>query len=159
MSRSISLGITLAVLWLLLSGDFEKPVILAMGAVSVVLVVLISHRMDVVDHEGHPVQLSRRGLLYGPWLPKEIAKSSIDVSPVILQRRMPIHPSVFTVRGRQRTELGRVVFANSITLTPGTVTLALDGDRLTVHGLTTAAASGWDDSEMNNRVAALERAA
>jgi multicomponent Na+:H+ antiporter subunit E len=149
----------LAGLWLLLSGYFEKPLILAMGAVSVVLVVLISHRMDVVDHEGHPVHLSLRGALYWPWLLKEIVKSSIDVSRVILQRRMHIHPSVFTVRGRQRTELGLVIFANSITLTPGTATIALDGDRLTVHALTTAAATGWDDSEMNTRVAALERAA
>lgn len=158
MSRSISLGIILAGLWLLLSGYFHEPVLLAMGAVSVLFVVAISHRMDVVDHEGHPIHLGFRALLYWPWLLKEIIKSSIDVSKVILRHRMPIHPSVFTVRGMQRTELGLVVFANSITLTPGTVTIALDGDQLTVHALTTDAASGWEESEMNKRVAALERA-
>jgi multicomponent Na+:H+ antiporter subunit E len=156
LSRPISLGIFLAVLWLLLSGYFEKPVILAMGAVSVLFVVLISLRMGVVDREGHPVHLSVRGFLYWPWLLKEIVKSSIDVSKVILQRRMPIHPSIFVVRGTQRSDLGLVIFANSITLTPGTVTIALDGDLLTVHALTTAAASGWEESETNRRVAALE---
>lgn len=159
MPRALSLGIVLAVLWLLLSGYFDEPILLAMGAASVVFVVLISRHMEVVDREGHPVHLSLRGLAYWPWLLKEIVVSSIDVSRVILQRRMPVHPSLFTVRGLQRSDLGLVVFANSITLTPGTVTVALEGDLLTVHALTRAAASGWDDSEMNKRVAALERAA
>lgn len=158
MSRSISLGVFLAILWLLLSGYFDKPIILAMGVASVVFVVLISRRMDVADHEGHPVHLSIRTLLYWPWLLKEIVISSIDVSKVILQRRMPINTSIFTVRGRQKTDLGLVIFANSITLTPGTVTLELDGDLLSVHALTTAAASGWEESEMNKRVTAVERA-
>ncbi len=158
MTRAISLGMFLAILWLLLSGYFDKPILLAMGAASVVFVVLIAHRMDVVDHEGHPVHLSARGLRYWPWLLKEIIRSSIDVSWVILHRNMPIHPSIFTVRAGQKTELGRVIFANSITLTPGTVTVGLDGDLLTVHALTMASASGWDESEMNKRVTALERA-
>lgn len=157
--RSISLGIALAILWLLLSGYFHEPILLAMGAASVLFVVLISHRMDIVDQEGHPIHLSIRGLLYWPWLLKEIIKSSIDVSKVILQRRMPIQPSVFTVRGTQKSELGLVIFANSITLTPGTVTVALDGHLLSVHALTAAAASGWEESEMDKRVTALERAA
>lgn len=157
MSRAISLGLTLAVLWLLLSGYFEQPILLAMGAASVLFVVLISRRMDIVDREGHPVHLGARALLYWPWLLKEIAKSSIDVSKIILHPRMPIRPSLLTVRATQRTELGRVIYANSITLTPGTVTVALDGEQLTVHALTAEAASGWEESEMDKRVTALER--
>lgn len=158
MPRSISLGLTLAVLWLLLSGYFDEPVLLAMGAVSVLFVVLISRRMDVVDHEGHPVHLGVRVLLYWPWLLKEIFISSIDVSRVILKRNMPIHPSLFTVRARQDSTVGKVIFANSITLTPGTVTIAVDDEILTIHALTVGAASGWEESEMNRRVAALEPA-
>ncbi len=157
LSRSFSLVVVLAVLWLLLSGYFDEPILLAMGAVSVVLVVLIARRMGVLDREGHPIHLSVRGLAYWPWLLKEIVKSSIDVARVILQRRMPIQPNVITVRGTQRTELGLVIFANSITLTPGTVTIALESDKLTVHCLTSAAASGWEESEMNRRVTDLER--
>lgn len=158
MPRSISLGIVLSVLWLLLSGYFEKPILLGMGAVSVLFVVFISHRMDVVDKEGHPIHVGLRGLLYWPWLLKEIAKSTIDVSRVILRRRMPIHPSVITVRGSQHSELGLVIYANSITLTPGTVSIAIDGNQLTVHALTAAAATGWEENEMDRRVTALERA-
>ena len=158
MTRTISLGAFLAVLWLLLSGYFDKSLLLAMGAASVLLVVLIARRMDVVDHEGHPVHLSARSLLYWPWLLKEIVKSSIQVSAAILHRNMPIRPSIFTVRASQKTELGRVIFANSITLTPGTVTIGLEDDMLTVHALTAASASGWEESEMNKRVTAFERA-
>ncbi|MCU0837151.1 MAG: Na+/H+ antiporter subunit E [Rhodospirillales bacterium] len=158
MTRAVSLGLAMAALWLLLSGYFDKPLLLAMGAVSVVLVVLLSRHMDVVDHEGHPVHLSLKVLAYWPWLLKEIVVSSIDVAKVILAPSLPIAPAVFTVRGRQRTELGRVIFANSITLTPGTVTIALDGEELTVYALTAQAASGWEDSEMNRRVAAIEAA-
>lgn len=158
MTRPISLGITLAILWLLLSGYFDEPILLAMGVASVVFVVFISHRMDVVDHEGHPIHLSLRALLYWPWLLKEIFKSAIDVSKVIVRRRMPIHPAVLTVRGSQRTDLGLVVYADSITLTPGTVTIAIDGNLLTVHVLTAEAATGWEDSEMDRRVTAMEGA-
>lgn len=158
MPRSLSLAIALAVLWLLLSGYFDQPILLAMGAVSVLIVVLISRRMDLVDHEGHPVHLGIGVLLYWPWLLKEIIVSSIDVSRVILQRKMPIRPSVFTVRASQRSTVGRVIFANSITLTPGTLTIAVDDDLLTIHALTAGAASGWEESEMNRRVAALEPA-
>lgn len=158
MTRPISLGITLAILWLLLSGYFDEPILLAMGVASVVFVVFISHRMDVVDHEGHPIHLSLRALLYWPWLLKEIFKSAIDVSKVIVRRSMPIHPAVLTVRGSQRTELGLVVYADSITLTPGTVTIAIDGNLLTVHVLTAEAATGWEDSEMDRRVTAMEGA-
>lgn len=156
MARAISLGISLAALWLLLSGYFDKPLLLTLGAISVVLVVLISRRMHVLDPEGHPVHLTWQTLVYWPWLLKEIVKSAIDVSKVVLSPRMPIEPSLFTVRARQNTDLGRVIFANSITLTPGTVTVALDDDVLTVHALTRAAAAGWEESEMNQRVARVE---
>jgi multicomponent Na+:H+ antiporter subunit E len=158
LARSISLGVVLSALWLVLSGYFDKPNILAMGAVSVVLVVLISRRMGMVDHEGHPVHLSGRALRYWPWLLKEIIKSALQVSKIILSPRMPIHPTTFDVRGMQKTELGLVIFANSITLTPGTVTIALSNNVLTLHALTTEAANGWEESEMNRRVFALERA-
>jgi multicomponent Na+:H+ antiporter subunit E len=156
--RAISLGVSLAILWLLLSGYFDEPLLLVLGAISVFLVVIICRRMGVVDPEGHPVQLALRTAVYWPWLFKEIVISALSVSKVILSWRMPIEPSVLTVRARQQTDLGRVIFANSITLTPGTVTIALRDDLLTVHALTRAAAAGWEESEMNRRVARVERA-
>lgn len=156
MPHIFSLIGVLSALWLLLSGHFHEPLLLALGAISVAFVVFIAHRMDVVDHEGHPIQLSHRAVRYFPWLLWEIVKANIDVAKVILRRRMPLSPRVFPTQGMQRSELGLTIYANSITLTPGTVTIAVDGERLSVHALTAAAAAGVETDEMNRRVAGLE---
>ncbi len=123
---------------------------------SVVSVVWIAQRMDVIDHEGHPIHLTMRAFLYWPWLIVEIIKANIDVARVILRRKMPINPSLIEVKSTQETELGQVVYANSITLTPGTVTVAIDKDIMTVHALTGGAAEDLQSGEMDRRVTTLE---
>lgn len=148
-----SLVVSLSLLWLLLSGYFADPLLLGLGAASVVAVVLIARRAGIVDAEGHPVQLAARGFLYWPWLIKEIVVANIDVAKAICRSTMAIEPRVFKVRASQKDELGRVIYANSITLTPGTVTIALEGDELTVHALTRGAAEGLESGEMDRRVA------
>jgi multicomponent Na+:H+ antiporter subunit E len=154
--HTVSLVLTLSVLWLLLSGHFSDPLLMVLGLASVILVVVIVRRMDVLDHEGHPVHLGPRALLYWPWLLKEIVLANIDVGKAILGWRVPVAPTVFQVRASQRSELGRVIYANSITLTPGTVTIAVDDDRLTVHALTPGAVEGLEGGEMDRRVSRIE---
>ncbi len=151
----IGLGITLAVLWLLLSGHFE-PLLLFFGLVSVLLVVFISLRMSVIDHEGFPVHLSGRLLSYIPWLTKEIAKSNWDVAKIVLDPSLPISPSMRSFRVIPRTDLGRVIYANSITLTPGTITTGIIDDTFEIHALTTAAWDGTEEGEMGRKVSRLE---
>ncbi len=158
MQRTVTLSGVLFVVWLLLSGYFE-PLMLGLGVASVAAVVYIAHRMEVVDHEGHPVHLTWRALAYWPWLLWEIVKANIDIAWVILRPRMPIQPNVFTVPGSQRSELGNVIYANSITLTPGTVTIALEDGKLTVHALTRDSAAGIESGDMDRRVSAMEGAA
>ena len=150
------LAIFLALLWLLLSGHFTEPLILAFGVASVASVVFITYRKQALDQEGHPAHLLLRALTYWPWLLKEIVVANIDVAKAILASPMRISPTVFTVRGSQKSELGRVVYANSITLTPGTVTIDLEGEELTVHALTKAGLEGVESGEMDRRVARLE---
>jgi multicomponent Na+:H+ antiporter subunit E len=153
--HALSLGLVLYCLWLLLSGYFQA-LLLSLGGVSVIAIVWIAHRMDVIDHEGHPIHLTVRAFLYWPWLIAEIVKSNIDVAKVIIQRKMPISPSVIEVKATQGTELGQVIFANSITLTPGTVTIAIDRDIVSVHALTRGAAEGLQTGDMDRRVTAME---
>jgi len=155
MLHAISLGLVLSALWLLLSGFFQT-LLLSLGLASVVCVVWIAHRMDVIDHEGHPIHLTFRALWYWPWLMLEILKSNFHVAGVILRRKMPINPSLFDVKATQETELGQVIYANSITLTPGTVTVAINKDIMTIHALTTDAATGLQSGEMDRRVTAME---
>ena len=155
MLHALSLGLVLFCLWLLLSGFFVT-LLLSLGVVSVALVVWIAHRMDVIDHEGHPIHLTLRALFYWPWLIREIVKANIDVARVIVRRRMPINPSVIKVKATQETELGQVIYANSITLTPGTVTIDIDKDIMIVHALTRNAAEDLESGDMDRRVTALE---
>jgi multicomponent Na+:H+ antiporter subunit E len=154
--HAVSLAFALAVLWLLLSGYWAEPLLLGLGLASVILVVVIVHRMDVLDHEAHPIHLSPRLALYWGWLIKEIVLANIDVAKAILGFRVPVAPTVFKVHASQRTEIGRVIYANSITLTPGTVTIATDDEQLTIHALTPGAVEGLEGGAMDRRVSSIE---
>ena len=158
MLHALSLGGVLGLLWLLLSGIFEGW-LLTLGFCSLVVVVIFANRMDVIDREGHPIHISWRALLYWPWLAREIVNANIDVAKVILSPELPITPKVLRINATQVTELGHVFYANSITLTPGTVTLSLENGAMGVHSLTKAAEEGLLSGEMDRRVHAVEGAA
>ena len=158
MLHALSLGGVLGLLWLLLSGIFEGW-LLALGLCSLVVVVIFANRMDVIDREGHPIHISWRALLYWPWLAREIVNANIDVARVILSPELSITPKVLRINATQVTELGHVFYANSITLTPGTVTLSLENGAMSVHSLTKSAEEGLLSGDMDRRVHAVEGAA
>ena len=154
--HAISLGLLLAVIWLLLSGHYTL-LLISFGVLSVALVVLLALRMDVVDHEGHPLHLNSQALvIYWCWLLKEIFVSNIYVCRLILSPAMPISPTVIALRSSQSSDLARVIFANSITLTPGTVTIDIDGDITEVHAITEETATSLLQGSMDRKVTALE---
>jgi multicomponent Na+:H+ antiporter subunit E len=153
--RAFSLGLVLIILWLLLSGH-TTPLLLGLGLASVLAVVLIAWRMDLIDPEGHPIHLVWRAIPYWAWLLVEIFKANIDVARAIVRPRMPIRPTVLRLKAGQKSDLGRVIYANSITLTPGTVTLAVEGETIEVHALTPGAAEGLLNGDMNRRAMIME---
>jgi len=154
--HAISLGFLLAILWLLLSGHYTL-LLISFGLLSVILVVLLALRMDVVDHEGVPLHLNPKALvIYWCWLLKEIFVSNIYVCRLILNPAMPISPTVIALRSSQSSDLARVIFANSITLTPGTVTIDIDGDITEVHAITEETATSLLQGSMDSKVTALE---
>ncbi len=155
MAHTVSLGLILMVLWLLLSGRPEG-LLIGLGLASTVLVVMVARRMGMVDHEGHPIHLTPGTLKYWPWLAWEIIKANIAVAKVIIQKDMPIEPTCLCIKGTQKNELGHVVYANSITLTPGTVTTQLEGSLLTIHALTIDAAESLAAGQMDRRVTEME---
>ena len=156
MRHLLSLGAALAVLWILLSGYFE-PLLLGLGAFSVALVLYITHRMDIADHEGHPIHLTWQALFYWPWLLWKIVKANLDIARVILTPKMPLGMALFTVKASQKTELGHTIYANSITLTPGTVTVAVDDEIFTIHALTEASRKDLEIGDMDRRCSAVEK--
>ena len=144
--------------WLLWSGhySFDHMLVLGLGVVSCVFVVYMANRMDIVDEEGHPIHLLFQLLLYIPWLLWAIVKANIDVAKRVLNPSLPISPCMVRIKATQKTDLTRVIFANSITLTPGTVSGELVGDDILVHALTREAAEDVQSGDMDRRVTSLE---
>lgn len=154
--RTLILLLNVAALWLVLSG-YLKLLLLGLGLASVALVIAIAERMNVVDHEGHPYHLhGLRVLKYWAWLLIEIAKANLDVARRIIAPSLRISPTLLRIPTSQSTELGLVIYANSITLTPGTVSIDLDGPYIEVHALSQEAAEGLKTGEMDRRVTELE---
>lgn len=153
-----ALAIGTAVVWWLLSG-YLLPLILAFGVFSVALSVWIAHRMDLIDHEGTPVHLTWRLALYIPWLAREIAKANWDVAKRVVNPALPISPTMFTTKASQSSDLGQVIYANSITLTPGTVSMDLDHRSILVHALSREGADDIESGGMDRRVSEIEQSA
>lgn len=142
-------------LWLLASGHYT-PLLIGFGVASSAAVVVLASRMGIVDREGMPVHLLGRALLYVPWITFEVFKANIDVARRILSPGMNISPRLIEVPTSQKTDLGRVLYANSITLTPGTVSIQVYGNHITVHAIAEEVADGLNGGEMDRRVTRLE---
>lgn len=156
-ARPVALGglfLCLAIAWLLWSGLY-KPHIIALGAISCGLCTYLATRMGFFRR--NPIlALLPRLPFYWLWLLKEIVKSSFEVARVVLSPKLDCSPTVINIEAAPKTEMGQVILGNSITLTPGTVTLDIHKGRLVVHALTRAGAEALKEGEMNCRVAALE---
>jgi len=148
--------LTLAIFWLLNSGH-NTPLILLLGLASISLVLAIVHRMDVVDHESQPIDLTRNFLSYHLWLIKEVIKANIIVVKHIWLGNKSISPTLRRIKTSQKTDMGKVIYANSITLTPGTVTIDLSDDEVLVHALLKKDIESLLAGEMDRRVSLLER--
>lgn len=140
---------------MLLSGHYE-PLVLTLGLASCIVVVAITRRMDLVDHEGHPIHLTRRAIGFWPWLAWEIIKANIDVARRVLGPRIRISPTMVRLTASQKTSVGLVTYANSITLTPGTISVDVDPGEILVHALSREAAKDLEDGTMDRRVSEFE---
>ncbi len=154
--RPASLVAFLFLFWLALSGHYV-PFLVGAGLASAAVCALAAKRMRVLDAEGHPVHLLPGAVTYVPWLLWEIAKSAWAVAKVILNPSLPVSATMTKVAASQKTPLGVVAYANSITLTPGTITTGVDGHVLTVHALVREGALDLEGGGMDARVGRFER--
>ena len=143
--------------WLLLSGH-TNPLLLSLGLLSVAAVVACASRLEVLDDESVPVHLLPGLIRYVPWLIGQVIRSNLDVARRIVSPKLPIHPSVIKVDATHHTEVGRVTYANSITLTPGTISLDVSAETIEVHALTEDAANDLMSGEMARQVQRAEGA-
>ena len=93
-----------------------------------------------------------RKLYYILWLTKEIAKSSFNVTKLIWSRDLRISPVMDWVKTKQTTDIGKTIYANSITLTPGTIAVYVEDKRLLVHSLEEAGLKDLENGEMDGRI-------
>lgn len=151
MGHILSLAILLFAFWLGLSGHFN-PLLIGLGAASSILAVYLAHRMDIFDHEIYPALVTPRLLRYWIYLMREIVMANVDVIRRILRPGRSISPQLVKLPLTQKSSLARVIYANSITLTPGTVTLRQEGDSLLVHALSREAAADLASGRMADKV-------
>ena len=126
--------LALGALWFALSGE-TSPMFLLLAAVSVLIALWISARLRIIGRDASPYHRSIRLIIYFAWLAIEIVKANIAVIVRVLGPKHAINPDVVRVCTSVQSDLGRALFANSITLTPGTVTVDTEGDILVVHTL------------------------
>lgn len=128
------LAVALTLLWFALSG-MTSPLFLVLAGFSILATLWLSAKLDVVDREGSPYLRAPQFLVYSGWLALEVIKSNIKVIAAILGPKGAIDPGFVMLEAGATTGLGKAVFANSITLTPGTVTVDVSDGRLVVHAL------------------------
>ncbi len=153
--RYVSLALALFLFWLALSGHYT-PFLLSAGVASSLICVAVAVYMGAVDREGHPAHLIGRAVTFFPWLVWEICKSGWAVTRIILHPRLQISPTMTRVNATQRTAVGITTYANSITLTPGTITTGVRGNVLTVHALVREGAIDLEQGGMDARVTRFE---
>lgn len=141
--------------WLLMSGIYTPFLVLA-GLGASIGVAALALRMEVADPEGYPVRFSVAVVAYWPWLFKEILVSGWRVARIIVDPRLPVSPVLVRLRPTQRTSVGLATHGNSITLTPGTITVEAGYGEFVVHALTREAGAGLEGSEMDRRITRLE---
>jgi len=152
----LSTAIVLLLFWLVMSGIYTTFLITAGVIFSVLVALFCAKRLGVVDREGHPIHLVVSAITYWPWLVWQIILSAWTVSRIILSPSLPISPTLVRVKAPQKTDVGKVTYANSITLTPGTISVDLDGDEILVHALTKDGAADLAKGAMGRRVARFE---
>jgi len=134
MTRTLVTAVLLAAVWIVWSWHFE-PLIIGFGVAAVALTVFVARRLQILDEETVPFELNLRLLVFLPWLAWEVVKANLQVARTILSPSLPIRPHLIRVPADQRTTIGNVILANTITITPGTISLDLRDGVILVHCL------------------------
>jgi multicomponent Na+:H+ antiporter subunit E len=144
--------VALAAFWFALSGQ-TSPFFLGLAGVAVLLTLVLSARLKIIGRDASPYHRIPQMLIYAVWLVGQIVKANIAVIARVLGPAHAIDPAMVSLKTKARTDLGKALFANSITLTPGTVTVDVDGDELKVHALVRENATPASFEPMDRRAA------
>lgn len=156
MMPALFLFLLLGVYWALLSGQFHNGFLLTAGVLCITFVIWMSRRMGVLDDEGVPARFYPRALLYTPYLIWQVLLSNWDVFKRIWSPSLPIDPRMARISYSTRHPFVTTTYANSITLTPGTVTVTVDEHHMLIHCLAKECEDGLQEGDMERHVKRLE---
>ena len=146
--------IVLYLFWLLLSGHYTT-LLLSLGAFSALLVILFLRRMDRIDGKPGRLYPSLGLVSYAGWLLWSVVKANIDVARRIWDPNLPLRPTWGRLDTEVSTPLEKSLYANSITLTPGTLTTDVGEDHFLVHCLSEEGLEELRAGEMERRIRRL----
>lgn len=151
MTQILGLTVTLAAFWLLLSGHYT-PLLLGFGLSSVLLVAWWAVRTDIVDDEARPLQWLLRVPPYWLWLSLQILTSALVVCRLIWGPRARFKPGLGRISVEGMSDVERATYANSITLTPGTLSMRVDEQHIEIHALDANSLQTIEAGEMARRL-------
>ncbi len=140
--------------WIFWSGTFDA-FHLSLGAISCALVTFMSHDLYIQRKKLSPkiIKEAIRFIKYVPWLLYQIVLSNIHVASLVLSPKMPIDPKIIRYKTKLKTDVALTTFANSITLTPGTITADISDGEFIVHALSKKVADDLITGEMEDKIA------
>lgn len=147
-------AVLLSVFWCLLSGYFQ-PLLLAFGLVSVAIVLVVLKRMDDVDQAPKQVRSGHRMFRYTIWLVGQIFSSSAHVTKLVWGNPDKVSPALAKIPVTNIPVGNRVLYANSITLTPGTLSVDLEEDSVTVHALQKSSIDELEQGSMERKITGI----
>ncbi len=138
------------------TAQLENPYLFGIGAAACLAITALSARLGLIDDEGVPVEYWIKTALYTPWLVWQIVVANIDVARRVWHPELPIDPRMFRLPHSLKTPYGVSTYINSITLTPGTVTVDVGEDEFLIHALTKEAADDLLTDAMHDRIKKIE---
>ncbi len=145
------LTVVLALTWLGLSGFF-KPLLLTLGAISIGITVVFAVRTKFFKHAMGTTKMASRLPGYWLWLLLEIVKSAIQVARIVLSPKLPMNHRLVKLTLEDEDAMPGVILGNSITLSPGTITVDIDGREVLVHCISEEGAQDMESGELIRRI-------
>lgn len=146
---------TLLVFWVLLNGSLATDVLVVGLVAAFAIALLFRDSLSVFSEFRATPRAFGTAVLYVFYFLKELVKSNLRLAAIVLSPSLPVNPGIVKVRTRLKSRMGRLLLANSITLTPGTLTVELDGEWLYIHWVTVESAD--IEAATANIVAGFER--
>ncbi len=149
--NAVALFVVLMLFWVMLNGSLANDVLIVGVAASALIALLYSDGLSFITEARFTPRAAVATLGYFAYFLTELVKSNLHIAAVVLSPALPVEPGIVRVHTRLKSRMGRLLLANSITLTPGTLTVEIEGEWLWVHWVTMEAV---DQEEATRRIVA-----